>query len=540
MDAPARTGEYLRTIRGVALARLFLAVVSGGAALLAPPLQADVLDLILSALAVSAATNALLFVVPLRLGALKALAHALLLADTALVTFLVYLTGWAGSPFLPLTFATALAAAFLLGRAWAVVYASAMVLALCAVTGFYRSAALAGVPPPLLPQEAVALWKRPLAYYLGHLLLETAALYAVALLSGLLVVRLSREQVLVREVLDMMGEGVLAVDARGRLIVANAEAQRCLRLPEARPGEPLAAALSPDVAAWLLPALAAEAPLQITQTLVPSVGPTLPLAVQVAPLSESRGRRGTVVLVTDLTREREAAAAGRRAERLESTARLAMGIAHEIRNPLASIRGAAQELARAPDERLSAMILRESDRLDRILGDFLAYARLGPPRPGRCDLGLVLSETLEAARSREDAWGIAWRQALPPGLVVPGDPEQLRQLFLNLLINAVQALRGRGSVAATAGWATRGGSRWARVLVADDGPGIPREERGKIFEPFHTTKAEGTGLGLALAARVAAAHGGELRLAEAGAGACFEVWLPEGRPDGGEGEGTRG
>ncbi len=533
MSAPAaEAGEIFQRLKGWGLARLLLTVVAAAAALLLPPVQRETQGLILAALGLAAVTNLLVIVVPLKAGPLRALAHALILADTALVALLVYLTGWAGSPFLPLAFATVLSAAFLLGRGSAVVYASAMVLALCAVTGFYRAAVRAQVPPPLLSSEASLLWQRDLGYYLGHLLLETGALYAVAVLSGILVQRLSREQVLVREVLDLMGEGVVAVDARGRLLVANAEAQRCLRLGGIQTGHPLLPALPEEISSWMGPALETEVPLQTTRVLTPPVGPTLPLAVQVAPLSDGRGRRGTVVLLTDLTREREALATERRAERLEATARLSMGIAHEIRNPLSSIRGAAQELTRGNDPRLTAMILRESDRLDRILGEFLFYARLATPRLVRCDLGRVLGETVETVRSRPEARDVAWQVDLSDAGVVEADPEQLGRLFLNLLINAVQAMEGRGAVSLRAQRLARKGVPGAVVTVADTGPGIRGEATARVFEPFYTTKGEGTGLGLALAARVTAAHRGEIRLLEPSPGACFEVWLPERAPDG--------
>ncbi len=522
MEAPPeRTIEHLQRLRAWVIGRIVLAVAAAGGALLAPPLEPATLRLLLAVLAVWAFTGVALFLVPLRPVPLRALAQGLLLADTAAVTFLVYLTGWAGSPFLPLSFYAVLGAAFLLGGRAPLLYASAMVLSLCAVTGFYRAAALAHAPPPFLPVQAAPFWDRELGYFLGHLLLEAAALHAVASLSVLLTARLSREEVLVREVLDHMGEGVLAVDDDGRLIVANSQAQRCLGLAGVEPGRSLASSLASPVSSWLLPALAARASFQMAQTVE-----GLPLAVQVSPLGAGPGRRGTVVLVTDLTREREAAAAERRAERMEASARLALGIAHEIRNPLASIRGAAQELARAPDPRLTAMILKESDRLDRILGDFLAYARLEAPRPSRVDLGALLEETVALVGSREDARDIRFQSATPKGLAVSADSGQLKELFLNLLINAVQA--GAREIRVTA---TRE-ARVIRVEISDDGPGVSAEARGRIFEPFFTTKPRGTGLGLALAARVAAAHGGELRLAAAGAGpgggACFEVLLPEG------------
>jgi two-component system sensor histidine kinase PilS (NtrC family) len=224
-----------------------------------------------------------------------------------------------------------------------------------------------------------------------------------------------------------------------------------------------------------------------------------------------------------------------RSERLAGLGQVAAGLAHELRNPLASMSGSLEllraEAARPEDRRLMDIVLREAGRLDQLVGRFLEYSRPAAPRREAVDLARLARETLEVFANDPAAARVRLVQELVP---TPAwcDADQLRQVLWNLLVNAAQA-------ALAAPRAERGGQVEVRVRcaplpdggaaleVADDGPGIAAEDLARIFTPFFTTKARGTGLGLATVQRVVDAHGGTVTAASVpGRGARFAVRLP--------------
>ncbi|HZX97435.1 MAG TPA: ATP-binding protein [Myxococcales bacterium] len=228
-------------------------------------------------------------------------------------------------------------------------------------------------------------------------------------------------------------------------------------------------------------------------------------------------------------RERELRAQGEalvRSERLAAIGRIAAQITHEIRNPLSSISLNAEELGeRAPQAReLCDAIVREVDRLAAITEEYLRFARLPKPQLQRADLNETIGDLLDFVRPELDAGGVQLSLSLSPLLPrVHADVAQLRQLLLNLVRNAREAMPQGGSLRVV----TRGGEGCVEVEVRDTGPGIPRERMARIFDPFFTTKERGTGLGLAMAQEIAQEHGGQLRCESApGAGTSFTLRLP--------------
>jgi len=230
--------------------------------------------------------------------------------------------------------------------------------------------------------------------------------------------------------------------------------------------------------------------------------------------------------VASLERARAVEIAKRR-EALAAVGEMAAGLAHEIRNPLSAIRGAAEVLAIQKDgERAREMldvIQVESDRLGRVVGEFLEYARPAPPRREPVDLGRLLSAVLVSAQ----AAGLGLRTELrtaegtPPVLA---DPDQLHRSFQNIVRNASEAAGAGGSLLIDVAPC---GAGKVSVRFEDNGPGIPDEDLARLFQPFHTTKPGGTGLGLALVHRVVDAHGGEIHVeGRPGRGAVFTVMLP--------------
>jgi len=220
----------------------------------------------------------------------------------------------------------------------------------------------------------------------------------------------------------------------------------------------------------------------------------------------------------------------RRADRLSAIGELTAGMAHEIRNPLGGIKGAAEILrdaATPPAARAEflELLLVETGRLDRVVEDFLGYARdqRGGAGVEATDVGALARETLPLVEAQARKAGVSVSARVPAGVWVQGVAHQLKQVLLNLLLNAVQATPGGRDVQLTG--AVAGGR--VVLTVEDDGPGLTAEQQQRAFEPFFTTKTEGTGLGLAISQRIAEAHGGTLTAEnrEVG-GARFVLALP--------------
>ncbi len=262
-------------------------------------------------------------------------------------------------------------------------------------------------------------------------------------------------------------------------------------------------------------------------------GARIRLGYSTFPLTARDGRAiGSAVLFQDLTRLREMEEALRRSERLADLGLVAAGLAHEIRNPLASMSGSIELLrdragGSGEDQRLMEIVLREAGRLEELVAQFLAFARPAPPRKEPTDVAAVLGETLQVFRNAPQAACVRIEAALSPALA-DCDAAQIRQVAWNLLSNAAQAV---GAADGSDGARIRVGCgpdpAGARFEVEDDGPGIAPSDLEKLFIPFFTTKPGGTGLGLATVHRIVDAHDGSIRVTSSpGKGSRFSVFLP--------------
>src|SRR5215469_12628471 len=227
----------------------------------------------------------------------------------------------------------------------------------------------------------------------------------------------------------------------------------------------------------------------------------------------------------------------RERDRLAALGEMAAGLAHEIRNPLGAIKGAAQCLEPRPrageEGEFLDVIVEEVNRLNGVVTQFLDYARPLKQSFGTVDLNEVVGRTIRLIQNEVPA-RIALVVELGENLpAVEGDPEQLKQVLINLVQNAIQAL---GTAPGTIRVRTRGPERFAdlrasgefvEIDVTDDGPGIPPEQQPNIFVPFFTTKQKGTGLGLAICQRLVKSHGGSISVqSKVGEGSTFVVRLP--------------
>lgn len=219
----------------------------------------------------------------------------------------------------------------------------------------------------------------------------------------------------------------------------------------------------------------------------------------------------------------------RNAERLATIGQFAASIGHELRNPLGVVESSLYLVRQHLGEQVASQpqvakhldrIGSEVQRANRTIHDLLDLARNRPPRRHRTGLHALVESAAEAALLPA---ALTLEVAIPTDLTANIDPDQVRQILVNLLTNAAQAMRGRGHVWVEAETTADGGTR---LRVRDDGPGIPTHDRHRVFEALYTTKAKGSGLGLALCRRIMEAHEGTIELEASAAGASFLLYFP--------------
>jgi signal transduction histidine kinase len=216
-----------------------------------------------------------------------------------------------------------------------------------------------------------------------------------------------------------------------------------------------------------------------------------------------------------------------RMNRLARLGEFSAGLAHEIRNPLGSLVTAAKLLPDATgseQEDLIGVIKRESGRLDRFLADFLDFSKDPQPSIRMSPLHPILQRSMEGLKRNEAFQRVRITLRLDPRVKeLPCDAEQLEQVFANIALNSAQAMGGAGELLVS----TSRNGRWVEVAFRDTGPGIPLEQRERIFEPLYTDRQKGTGLGLSIASRIVEAHGGFIQVASDGRSwTLFTISLP--------------
>ncbi len=477
------------------------------------------------------ATAALEFIWLLLDWELTALAWSHLAVETVLAGWLVALTGGPTGPFSFLVLLSTVHGALAAGSVGALASALLATAALGGLAEFPGFQAWLGTVPAAVETGRLA----------AAVLANAGGCFATAALSSYLTERLQRTGRaltarvaelrslgdLYSRVVQSLGSGLLtlaSVDGAWRVSLLNEAGARILGLrPEAARGRSLddvAPALARSVAS--LPAGIRDGSCELSHG-----GGKILLEFAVSSLRGPGGETlGTIVTFEDVTELRRLEASVQRQAHLASLGELSAGLAHEIRNPLASLSGAVQMLSTAAasgdDARLLDLIRRESGHLGKLVSDFLVFAR--PPRPSlqAGDLGAFVRDCCEAFEPEARAKGRTLRCDAAPA-PCRFDPDQMRQVVGNLLRNALEATASGGHIEVSLGPSDRG---W-RLAVGDDGPGVSPEIAPRLFEPFFTTKEKGTGLGLALVARIAGAHGGTVDLdQQPGRGACFVVTLP--------------
>ena len=331
------------------------------------------------------------------------------------------------------------------------------------------------------------------------------------------------------EVLENLTDAVLLLSPEGSVVSCNPAGELLLGMPERQMrGQDMGTLFpsSPAVKDLVRRTLDSGQTQGLNDESLLLHGRRLTVRMVTSPLLDDRARlRGAAVVIHDLSHQRALREDAERAERLAQLGMVAAGLAHEIKNPLAGIKGAAQLLQRdfgdnAAVREYAEVMVRETDRLTVLLEQLL---HLGSPAPAEfapLNIHRLIQDVLLLLREAPNARGVRievdFDPTLPP---VHGDERQLKQVLLNLVANALDAMKGEGTLTLTTRMETdfhivrgpKGHARLIRVEVADSGPGIPADDLPHIFNPFFSTKAHGTGLGLAISHRIASEHGGSLR-----------------------------
>jgi two-component system sensor histidine kinase HydH len=392
----------------------------------------------------------------------------------------------------------------------------------------------------------VGLWMTPLeearrqdirhAFLMGGILLilGSAAFYFIFVVQNYYLVdrTLSEMRSYTENVVESMASGLVTVGTTGRIVSTNRKASRLLGLDMGQAhGRPLES-LMPSQCLNINEVVEHGKGIIEKEVDCPSgQGGTVPLSVSVTPLKDSEGgKMGAVIILRDLREIKELQEKVRRSERLAALGRLASGVAHEIRNPLSSIKGFAQYFrdkfeTGSEDRSYADIMVQEVERLNRVITQLLDFGR---PRELRLDLhplSQILEHPLQLIRADLKKRGITLIESPFPEEEIKVDSDQITQALLNIFLNAIESMERGGALRVEI--VKKPEKRGVEIWISDSGPGITQGNLSRIFDPFFSTKKKGTGLGLAITANIIEAHGGEILVeSKEGKGTTFKVFLP--------------
>lgn len=334
-----------------------------------------------------------------------------------------------------------------------------------------------------------------------------------------------------KSVVDNMANGLISIDNKSRIVTNNLLASQILGSREKRlRGKHISDIFKTD-------------DLNIEDTIFSGKGflekeinykkddkEIIPISISASQLKDEEGSSmGAVLILRDLREVKELQEKVRRAERMASLGRLAAGVAHEIRNPLGSIRGFAQYFKNrfdqnTEDQKYASIMIKEVDRLNRVISELLDFARPAEPDFKEEDIKEILEHSLKLVES--DTKNVNISLDVEEGLEkIKADRDQLTQAFLNIFLNSVDAMENHGKISISARKMKERDQ--IEIRISDNGRGIAKENLSKLFDPFFTTRKDGTGLGLAIVHKIVENHKGEIEVkSEEDKGTTFSIFLP--------------
>jgi two-component system, NtrC family, sensor histidine kinase PilS len=475
----------------------------------------------------------------------RALTYAQIIWDLLLVTLLLLFTGGINSPYSFLYILSIINASVLLARREAYYTASLCGIFYGAILDLQYYGRLTPLGLSQFPAQ-----QHGANYILYTISLNIVAYYLTAFLAGNLAERArASESALQEKVVDFeeleslnssivstINSGLLTINDAGRIRVFNRYAEQLTGISQKEAYDRPLVEVIPSLAPYV------EDLCNSTQGELDysaANGVTKILGFKSVPLTDKDGSRvGVIVDFYDITRIKEMESNLKRADRLAAVGELSARIAHEIRNPLASISGAVQLIAQsepvdAKDKQLLAIVLRETDRLNELIRDFLEYARPTVPIKVSVPLRRLIGEMASLLGNDPRFGQVTIDNKIIDELVLGFDFDQCKQVFWNLLVNAAEAMPSGGLISLDAeiikNDATAGINLGdvVKITVTDNGVGMGPDDVKKVFEPFFTTKPGGTGLGLATVYRIMETHGGMIVVDSIiGKGTTFTLYLP--------------
>lgn len=477
-----------------------------------------------------------------------------LILEIAVETGVVYHTGGVNSPFAILFVLTILSASLAYSLIGSVVMAGLSSLAYASILWFeegleFSFKSLLLISDASFYKAFLYICTFFLVAFIGGYLAQKLKVKGEELWSASL--ELNKFKAITDEILRHLKSGLITIDIWGRIVYFNRAAEEILGYPEAE----VKGKDCREVFKVRMPQLA-EKIFQVvrfnqedSRGLLYISGKNnrkIPIGISTSLLGDrEKGVRGVIAIFQDITEVMKLEERIRMADRLAAVGELSAGIAHEIRNPLASISGSVEVLKEElslsqENQKLLDLIIKEAGRLNQILTDFLEYARIGPSMLSKVELVHLLEEVIEIAQKHPSfKKGMSIKKTFSSDVLhVLGEENQIKQIFLNLLVNALESMEERGGEILVADQTLnqidqfyfneeeREESEWVPVAVMDQGKGMTEEQKEKIFSPFYSTKKDGTGLGLAIVQRLVNNLGGRIEFrSQSGKGSVFVVYL---------------
>jgi two-component system, NtrC family, sensor histidine kinase HydH len=327
---------------------------------------------------------------------------------------------------------------------------------------------------------------------------------------------LSRVQAFSAHLMENMPMGLVVINPQGKIIAFNKTASAILTLPVREVRERTAAAILPPACLEIIGSLGEGRGLMAKEMDCPlGNGRTVPLEIIASRLQDPQGDfLGVVILFRDISDVQALKGEIARTQHLAALGSLAAGVAHEIRNPLSSIKGFAtyfkERYREVPaDLETAEIMIGEVERLNRVIGQLLEFARPTTLNLEKGSLTALVEEVLKIIAGEMGEKEIALRKELTVMPDISFDKDKMKQVFLNLFLNALGAMDKGGSLSVKSRPLNK---QWLQVEIIDTGTGIGKEDLGRIFDPYFTTKPSGTGLGMAIVQKILTAHHGEIKL----------------------------